>query len=503
MRRRSPLSAALALAAFVGQEGHARAGDAEITSDTAAQFYEMRSPTGEQVIARRRLTTTLGASVYDLIDTADDPKAPTLSFRVRLRYDADYGGLADETNVTNFGRLVPGFQRGPVDLMYGYLEGRRFLHGWLGFRLGRQYTTDALGWWSFDGGLVKLTSPYFVGAEFFGGLEQRGGMPLSLPRWERDGVWRGDRGDYDPNAWRSFQENDVAPAYGAALETTGIDWLHARLSYRRVLNTYQASTSPFGSAAPVGYGDTRISQERLGYAMDATLGTAAAFKGGFAYDFYAGKMATIYASVDGFIGSKVTVSADYDYYVPTFDGDSIWNFFLAMPMNDVGLRATWDASERLSLSAGVRGRLFQVATGPEDTEYPSSPNGLATQNQYPSSSVSPMGGGNVSARYRWSQGQFGARGAVDVADSGDRLGMDLYGERTLQQRYVLQGRAGVWHWKDDLRPDRDAVSLQTVFGAGYKILPRSLAMAEFEHDMNRIAGQRFRVMLWLSVALAK
>src|SRR3954471_7084709 len=45
----------------------------EITSDTAAQFYEMRSPTGETVIPRRRFMTTLGVGVYDLIDKAEDP----------------------------------------------------------------------------------------------------------------------------------------------------------------------------------------------------------------------------------------------------------------------------------------------------------------------------------------------------------------------------------------------------------------------------------------------
>jgi hypothetical protein len=27
-------------------------------------------------------------------------------------------------------------------------------------------------------------------------------------------------------------------------------------------------------------------------------------------------------------------------------------------------------------------------------------------------------------------------------------------------------------------------------------------MAEFEHNMNRLAGQRFRVMLWLTLALS-
>jgi hypothetical protein len=61
----------------------------------------------------------------------------------------------------------------------------------------------------------------------------------------------------------------------------------------------------------------------------------------------------------------------------------------------------------------------------------------------------------------------------------------------------------VWQWNDKLRDDRDAVSLGYVAGVGYKLLPRSLALAEFEHNVNRLVGHRFRVMLWLTVAVTR
>ncbi|HVH47002.1 MAG TPA: hypothetical protein VM925_31880 [Labilithrix sp.] len=482
--------------------------DAEITSDTAAQFYEMRSPTGQTIIARRRLTTTLGVAVYDLFDKVDDPRAPTLTFRARLRYDADYGASAEETALSRTDRFVPGFSRGPVDLMYGYIEGRRFARGLLGFRLGRQYVTDALGWWSFDGGLVKVTTPYYFALEAYGGLEQRGGLPLSTSRFERDGIWRGDRSGYerDPTLYPSFQPNAIAPAIGGAIETAGFNWLHGRLTYRRVYNTGGSNVSQFenGLRAPATYDGSRISQERVGYAVDGTLPTLGGVKAGFAYDLYVAQMANIFASLDWYASPKVTVSLDYDYYRPTFDGDSIWNFFMAMPMNDLGLRASWDPTRRLGVSGGVRARAFMVQTEAEKgLSAETSPNGLALANDYPSSAIDPMGGANVAGRYRIGEGFIGARGAADVHSSGDRIGLDVYGERTLETRYVLQARTGVWHWSDELRADRDATNFGYVLGAGYKLFPRSLVLADFQHDMNRIAGQRFRAMLWLTVAIAK
>jgi len=484
----------------------AEAAEPEITSDTAAQFYDVRSPTGQTVLSRRRLTTTLGVSVYDLYepDKLVDPTGPSLTFRARMRYDADYGGSGLETDPSKPGSFIPGFERGPVDLMYGYVEGRRFLKGWLGFKLGRQYVVDPLGWWSFDGGQVKITTPYYFSAEVYGGLEQRGGMPLSTPRFERDGVWRGDRSGYDPSLYPAFQPNDIAPAYGAALESAGFTWLHGRLTYRRVYNTGASNTSQFanGLREPIRYDGTRISQERLGYGFDASAANLGGIKGGLAYDLYNARFANFYASVDAYASQRLTLSVDYDYYVPTFDGDSIWNFFLAMPMNDLGVRASWDATDRLALSGGVRARAFSLQTENADVQG-TAPNGLSTANYFPSGSLDVMGGGNFAARWHIGEGALGARAAADAARNGERLGVDVYGERTFETRYVVSARTGVWQWDDNLRPDRDATSFQYVIGGGYKLLPRSLVYVDFEHDINRLVGHRFRGMLWLSLAVSK
>jgi hypothetical protein len=489
----------------------ARAADAEITNDTAAQFYDVRSPTGQTILMRRRLTTTLGVGAYDLLHSPmGDPKAPELSFRARLRYDADFGASSDEQDHTRFSTFVPGYQDalGAVDLMYGYLEGRRFLRGLLGFKLGRQYVVDALGWWSFDGGEVSITTPYYLRAEVYAGFEQRGGLPLSTNRFEADGIWRGDRGGYDPSLYPAFQPAAIAPAYGAAIESTGVTWIHGRLTYRRVYNTGGSNVSEFanGLYAPAVYDGTRISSDRLGYAVDATWAKHGGAKAGIVYDFYRNEVTSLYGTVDAFVGQKVTVSADYDYYVPWYDGDSIWNFFAGEPTNDVGLRANVDVDDRISVSGGGRLKIYNVQTSPFNpggASYSPYANYAANAVEYPNRGQPFDEGANVAARYRDGQTTLSLRGAGNWGDEGDRVGADLAAQRIFETRYVATVRTGVWTWEDNLRPDRNATTFSYVLGLGYKFLSRSQAGFEWEHDMNRIVGQRFRVLAFLALAVPR
>jgi hypothetical protein len=512
-RRAFPAPAVVAvLAVAVLAARPASATDAEVTSDSAAQAYDLRSPTGETLLSRRRFTSMLGVGVYDLFDLhraaePGDPAVPEINFKARLRYDADYGISGGTTDPRNPSALVPGVAQSNVDLMYGYIEGRRFLRGWLGFKLGRQYVTDALGWWSFDGGQVSVTTPWFVKAEIYGGLEQRGGLALSSSRFESDGVWRGNRQSYDPSLYPQFQPAAIAPAYGAALESTGVTWLHARLTYRRVYDTGASNTTEFASGlvSPAVYDGTRISSDRLGYAIEANLHDYGGVKAGIVYDFYNDEATQGYATVDGTIGKKVTVSADYDYYVPTFDADSIWNFFAGEPMNDVGLRANVDLTDHLSFAGGGKLRVYSVQTAPQapgnGSSYSPYPNYAPGLDLFPGNGHPFDEGGNLSARYRTGATLVSLRGAGNWGDEGDRVGADIAAQHVFESRYVTSVRTGVWQWDDKLRPDRDATSFSYVLGMGYRFAPRCSTLFEFEHDMNRLVGQRIRLMLMLSLAV--
>ena len=511
--RRCALTIAAAGALVAATPADAWCMDPEVTGDAVSQFYDVRSPTGETVLLRRRLTTMLGLSAYDLLRaTPGDAKAPDLSLRIRLRYDADYGapGATSDSSLSNANSFVPGFSPGLVDVMYAYLEGRRLFGGWLGFKAGRQYITDALGWWSFDGGLVNVTTPYFVKAEAYVGLEQRGGLFLSTPRFERDGFWAGNRSGLDPSLYPSFQPAAVAPAFGAAIESAGVTWIHGRLTYRRVYNTGQSNVSEFASGlvSPAVYDGWRISSDRVGYAMDGSWSTVGGAKGGIVYDFYRNEITHAYASIDAYIGQKVTVGADYDLYVPSFDGDSIFNFFAGEPMNDIGVRANVDVDRHLSVAGGAHLRIFGVQTAPfgdvnsgysPSTNFVNNPTAAA----FPTNGHPFDDGGYLNARWRTGETALGLRAVGDFGDEGDRAGGDVTGEHVFETRYVVSGRAGVWQWNDKIRPDRDATDFTYVAAFGYRFAPRSQAMVDWEHDINRLVGQRFRLMLTLSLAVTK
>ena len=504
-------------AALLPARAHAL--DAEVTSDSAAQFYDVRSPAANAfgnvtVLERRRLTTTLGLGVYNLMDSPQgDPRAPDLSFRARIRYDADYGvssAETDPTNPANFPVFVPGLDQQLFDMMYAYVEGRRFLGGWLGFRLGRQYVTDVLGWWAFDGAEASVTTPYYFKAEVYGGSEERGGLPLSTTRFDAPGVWFGNRAGFESALYPPFQPARLAPAYAVALESTGVTWIHGRLTYRRVYNEGASNTSEFASGLfpPMVYDASRISSERLGYAMDASLANLGGAKAGIIYDFYRGDVTSIYGSLDAYVTPKITASATYDYYVPSFDGDSIWNFFAGEPMNDVGLRANVDVDDRLSIAGGAHLRVYSVQTeafNPTCT----TPNCLpstyynAAQTYFPSNGHPFDEGGDVRARWRTAETNLALQATGAWGDEGDRVGGDLSGQHVIESRYVGSARVGVWQWDDKLRPDRSTTAFNYVLGAGYIFAPRSQGSVEWEHDFSGLVGQRFRLLFLLTLAASK
>ena len=541
----------LALLAWATSE--ARAADVEIDSTTTAQAYEVANPWGNYQLERRRIDEMLGFSIYHL-QGKFTPGKPDYTARVMFRLDADVGvnshldkaqaGGETSFDVDGGSRYVPGLSPARFDMMYAYVEGKNLAKGWLGFRAGRQYVADVLGFWSFDGALVRLTTPYYFEIEAYGGLEQRGGLPLSTSRYESQGVWRGTHSDFERSDpahpsdvdYPSYQFAGAAPAFGFALESNGPNWLHGRLTYRRVYNTGDAFTRQFpdpNGGYPVVSG-LRVSSDRLGYAANISDAKIGGIKGGFTYDFYNSLVPYAYAGIEGYLGRKVTLGADLDYYEPTFDADSIWNWFTKEPQMTPTARVSATITDELSLSASGGPKMFFTEGDPKTfykgecaatagacdvgTGFDVVTSNQGLTNAYVhdpdnrDTTILLDGIGQLAARYRLTTAKFEFRSMVQAGHSGRRVGGDVSAEKSLFGGFwSVGGRLSLYNFVDPIRKfeidqrqiDRDATSFGYVLGTGFKPLDVSQIHVEWEHDINRLVGSRFRLLAMLDVAWIK
>ncbi|MFO0572342.1 MAG: hypothetical protein U0263_42370 [Polyangiaceae bacterium] len=503
------LGAGLALV-VLSESRVASAYEAEVNATSDAQFYTLRSPFGDPVVRRRRYTQTLALHVYDI---QGDYVAfgPDLSFKARLRLDADFGREAYERDPANAARYVPGLEQAPVDVMYAYLEGRNYFGGWLGFRVGRQYVTDALGFWSFDGGLARVTTPVFLSFEGYAGFEQRGGLPILLgtERYSAGGVYRGNRDDLELDQYPFFlEESKLAPAYGFALESSGTHYVHSRLSYRKVINRDRVLVSPFPDPGR-GFqrvGGDRVSSERLGYSLRASDQGVGAVRGSIVYDFYSQLVSSRALALDWYTTEKITVGADYDYFYPTFDGDSIWNWFTHEGMTSLLSRVEWRPSRRFDVALSGGAKWFE-------TEGNSGTYGSVQQTGSPGAYQAPDrsetgrltdGLANLGGRYRWSDGSVGARGSLEAGKRGHRAGGDVTARQAFANGYYdTLGIVSLYDWEDGLRPDRSATSLSYVLGGGVTPFDDTRFGLEWEHSTNRLVGQRYRVLATLDLTVLR
>lgn len=541
-RLRARGAVSLLLAAWLLGPSSASAADVELSSQTVAQGYEVASPWEGSSIERRRLLQIVGFSLHRLQGRTDG-EGGDYSLRLGMRVDADFGlgnhlpdRLRDaETRWTRASGayFVPGLSTARLDLMYGYVEGRGLGGGWLDFRAGRQYLVDVLGWWSFDGALTRLTTPWYFDLEVYGGLEQRGGLPLSTSRFEAQGMWRGRRADFggegEPRTsdFPGYQEAAAAPAFGAALESSGPSWVHARLSYRRVFNTGSATTSPFddGGTQAGQTDELRTSTDRVGGSVQLLEGSLGGLRGGLAYDLYGQLIPSAYAGLEVFLGERVTVGVDLDYVEPVFDADSIFNWFTKSPSTSGTLRGAWRIGSQVELtgSGGVRAwstegdpdtfgeaQCAALGLGPGcgegadvDDATSASLQDATRSDALRSTDVLLDALAHVGGVYRGSLGRLELRGSLQSGARARQLGADLAAERSLDGgRYALGARVSVYEFSDledgdrpaGGRAPRDATSFAYVVGAGFRPLDGTRLSLEWEHDMNRLVGQRFRVL---------
>lgn len=482
----------------------AHAYQAEIDATLDAQFYSLQSPYGSPLVQRRRYTQTLALNLYD-IQADRTPLGPQLSFKSRLRLDSDFGQRPEERNPDS-SSYIPGLVEAPIDIMYAYLDGQRYLDGYLGFRLGRQYVVDSLGFWSFDGADFVLTTPAYIAIEAYAGFEQRGGLPmLSTSRFEAGGVSRGDRSGLGFGQSPSYlQENKLAPAYGFAIESTGVHFLHSRFTYRKVINRDAVLVSPFldnGGGLTYALGD-RTSSERLGYSLRADKSDIGAALGSVVYDLYNQRITQYNVGLDWYTTDRVVFGANLDYFLPTFDGDSIFNWFAHRGTTSATGRADIAFSRQVEVAASGGVRLFSTEG---DTSTYATSRSAPNLNQ---STVSRDYLGSLGGRYRFWDGSLALNTMAESGDAGHRYGGDLTGRKLFDGGYYDSlAVLSLYDWEDALRPDRSATSFSYVLGGGispnFLLFSRGRVGLEWEHTMNHLVGQRYRMLATLNFSVLR
>jgi hypothetical protein len=483
----------------------AQAYETQVDASFAAQYYSLQSPYGSPLVARRRYTQTLSLNVYDIQGDRTD-RGPLLSFKSRVRLDADFGQRPEERDPSS-SSFVPGLAQAPFDVMYAYIEGERYLRGMLGFRLGRQYVIDSLGFWSFDGADVELTLPAYFAIEGYAGFEQRGGLPmLATSRFEGDGVSRGQRSglafDQSP---AYLEESKLAPAFGAAIETAGLHYLHSRLTYRKVINRDTVLVSPFsdlstsGAALDFVHGD-RTSSERAGYSLRASDASLGSVSGAVVYDLYNQAFASYDLGLDWYATEHVTLGGTLGYFKPMFDADSIFNWFVHDGTTSASGRADVQLTRDAEVVANGGVRMYTTEGVARSYATTATPNLNDTGRSYDTF-------GGLGGRYRFGVGSVALNSMAESGTVGHRYGGDVTTRRLFDGGYydsllVLS----LYDWRDALRPDRSATSFSYVLGGG--ISPAFLGShgrvgVEWEHTMNRLVGERYRLLATVDFTVLK
>lgn len=519
-----------------------------MSANTAAQAYALSNPWGSTTLERRRITQSLGFSLYHLQGDVT-PFGADYTARVSFRLDSDFGvnahlpdfaaGGETDFSVANGAYYVPGVSGARLDLMYAYVEGENLADGILGFRIGRQYVSDVLGHWSFDGALFRVTTPFFVELSAYGGLEQRGGLPLSSSRYEAQGVWRGSHADFgdepgDPANvdYPSYQFAAVAPAFGFVAESIGPNWIHGRFSYRRVYSTGDAFTRQFPDEGG-GYhriSGARVSSDRLGYALNLALPEVGGIKGGFAYDLYNELVPNAFAGVDVYATDALTFGLDADYYEPTFDADSIWNWFTKEPsMTGLG-RVAARIGRQFDIAASGGVKAFMTEGDPDayaaiecERQFADEPDPNCYRNgrsfdpvisgthedmrddeEARATTATFDGMGNLAARYVPGTGKIEVRSMIQAGERGRRVGGDILGEKTFDGgTYTVGGRVSLYNFYDSLRPQREATSFAYVLSGSYRPFDVARIGLEWDHAINDLVGNRFRVVALLDILWVK
>ncbi len=509
--RRALITAAVAVAVAI--PAPADAYEFWLRSQTIGQAFQLReyALVGPDVIlGRRRFTQTLALRIWDIGDFAKQRRISRLpergiriSWQSYLRVDHDFGSFAN-------GRITEGLQRRDaldiipeleetlinLDVLYGYAEVAGIADDRVSLRVGRIPFDDGWGASALDGGAARVELPQLIGRAAIAisaaaGLRVRQSSPVGLSSYELDGTAGAACREYVEAAtagtgtWKLIDRNReingsrfssdlefcpqrdrLQPTVAIAIATSRLRRFGAELGYRR---TWSSTVGLIGPVDRLDFADQGLYPNEFGQAPDSGVNEErlhARVHGEWKRDalsigpYANARFSLLHAAFDRVdAGVRLargphSLEPSVEYFLPTFDGDSIFNVFSIEPTTDLRLRYRHDGAVRATASAWVR-----KYTHPDDTS--SLAGGLDAGAER---AFTPRWRGRVDAL--WDDGyggrRIGASGAaawrpyntmwlrgraIVLGVASDEGAATASGNQPGRQRYVTTSTVGSITWK--------------------------------------------------------
>lgn len=455
-RRHRPVARVGLAACLVLVPAVAGATEVRMGTRTIGEGYVVVAPGPEPRLLRRmRFVQYLNLGVHELLPPkqADQwqrrPEDGQLEMVASMRLRHDFGEFASESGPDSRAALrsIDGRQ---IDLMYGYLQGRR-IGGFFDFRAGRQFETSGLDWYVFDGGWTRVSTPAYLALEVFGGLQVNGAHVFGWPTWQHDGT-----------SGREPADRAGSPMMGTAISIIDIPWLNARVAYRRTFtpagvnrNILEPTGAPDGSVREgISAG---VDQELVSATMNLNLakGTFTPF-GAVRFNLGTLRVDDLSAGFGVAVSDRHSIRAMYLRTIPNFDLDSIFNIFALQPFEDVRLSYQVRAGSWTLIGRGST-RIFRNEPR-EELEVEPAPR-------------LEIGWGGALAAI-WQHRRFALRtdAFVQGGQGGMRAGGSVDGQvRVLNDRIGIDLRSYLTHYSDDQVPEREGYGLAFQAGADFKL----------------------------------
>lgn len=367
------LAGLIAASAWLGGPAQVEAAEVRLGSRTIGEGYVILAPGVEQprLIRRTRLVQYVNLGVYELLEPREvdqwqrDPDDGQLEIVASMRLRQDFGEFLGEAGPSS-GPLLQSIDGRQIDLMYGYVQGRR-LGGFFDFRAGRQFETSGLDWYAFDGGWTRATTPAHLAVEVFGGLQVNPAHVFGWPTFALDGTSGDEPAD-----------RAGSPMVGAAVSVADLPWIQARVAYRRTFtpavglnrNILEPSGDPDGEVNQGVAAGTDQELVSATLALDLAKGVVSPFA---AARFNIGtlRLDDLSVGLSLAVSELHTIRAQYLRTLPNFDLDSIFNLFTLQPLEDIRVSYQVRAGPDWTLIGRGSARLFRnretaLGTVPED-----------------------------------------------------------------------------------------------------------------------------------------